>query len=86
MLAKILFLTFLAIFANPTQSVPCGAAAGMDIYLVRNIKNYVIPYVIQEINALRLPRIDYNGGYVENVLINMNLQSLDSIQFSFDPT
>jgi hypothetical protein len=46
MLAKILLLTFLAIFANPTQSVPSGAAAGMDIYLVRNIKNYIIPYVI----------------------------------------
>ncbi len=73
MLAKILLLAFLAIFASPTQSVPCGAAAGMDIYLVRNIKNYVIPYIIKEINALRLPRINYNGGYVENIVINLNL-------------
>ena len=73
MLPKILLLVILAIFANPTSGVPCGAAAGMDIYLVRNIKNYVIPYIIREINALRLPRIDYKDGYVENLVINLNL-------------
>ena len=65
--------------------VPAGAAAGMDIDLIRNIKNYVIPDIINEINSLVLPRIDYKGGYVEGITFKLQLQSLDSIAFSFDP-
>ncbi len=67
MLAKLALLAFLAFLIAPTQSIPSGAAAGMDIDLVKNIKNYVMPTIIKDINDLKLPRIDYKGGYVENL-------------------
>ncbi len=57
----------------------------MDLDLIKNVKNYIMPYIIREINSQVLPRIDYNGGYVENVSFDFNLQSNDSIDFAFDP-
>lgn len=56
----------------------------MDIDLVRNIKNYVVPHIINEINAYKPPRINYDGGYVENLSFNFALLTKDSIDFSFD--
>ena len=35
-----------------TSAVPAGAAAGMDLDLIRNIKNYVMPMILHEINTL----------------------------------
>jgi len=67
-IAGVLLLCVLAsisIFSPAVTAVPAGAAAGMDIDLIRNVKNYVIPDIINQINALILPRIDYNGGYVD---------------------
>ena len=45
-----------------------------------------MPYIIKEINALKLGRIDYKGGYVENIEFNFNLKSNDSVNFEFDPS
>ena len=45
----------------------------MDLQLIKNIKNYVMPTILKEINSLKLPRIDYKGGYVENIEFNFNL-------------
>ena len=36
-------------------------------------------------NALKLPRINFKGGYVEGITFNFAIKSLDSIQFYFDP-
>lgn len=57
----------------------------MDIDLIRNVKNYVLPDIIKQVNALKLPRIDFKGGYVEGITFNFAIKSLDSIQFYFDP-
>jgi len=55
------------------QAVPAGAAAGMDLDLIKNIKNYVMTTIINDINTLQLPRIDYKGGYVDELAFNFNL-------------
>ena len=63
-----LILCFIALasFMTPSvEAVNSGAAVGMDIDLIRNVKNYVIPDIIKQINAFVIPRIDYKGGYVE---------------------
>jgi hypothetical protein len=78
-------LLFLGLFISTTLTVPSGAAIGMDIDLIRNIKNYVVPKIITEINALVIPRLDHKDGYVEDVRFQFGLVSLDSIQFSFNP-
>ena len=79
-------LAALSFIANVTQAVPAGAAAGMDLQLIKDVKNYVMPTIINEINALKLGRITYNGGYVENIDIKLFLASNDSVNFAFDPT
>ncbi len=56
-----------------TNAVPAGAAAGMDLELIKNIKNYLMPTILKEINTLQLGRIDYKGGYVENLSFNFNI-------------
>lgn len=68
-----------------SSAIHAGAAAGMDLELIKNIKNYVMPSIIADINALSLPRIDYNGGYVEELKFAFHLKSNDSVGFSFDP-
>ncbi len=75
----------LASLMATVQAVPAGAAAGMDLQLVKNIKNYVMPIILKEINSLQLGRIDYKGGYVENINFNFKLLSNDSVDFAFDP-
>ena len=85
-LTKSLFIVASLLLAVPSASgIQAGAAAGMDLELVKNVKNYVMPSVISYINALKLPRIDYKGGYVEELDFNFNLRSNDSVQFSLDP-
>ncbi len=58
----------------------------MDQQLVKTVKDYIMPFVLHEINAVKIPRIDYNGGYVENVGFNFGILNNNSITFSFDPT
>lgn len=83
-IAKTLLLLVSAL-ASTTSAIQAGAAAGMDLELIKNIKNYVMPSIIADINALSLPRIDYNGGYVEELKFAFHLKSNDSVDFSFDP-
>ena len=78
-------LASLSLFAPSVSAIPAGAAVGMDIDLIKNVKNYVLPDIINQINALVLPRIDYKGGYVDGIHFNIVIKSLDSIQFNFDP-
>lgn len=83
-LTKGLFV-LLATVSTLTSAAPAGLAAGMDLSLIKNIKNYVMPTILHDINSLQLPRIDYKGGYVENLAFHFNLESNDSVDFSFDP-
>jgi hypothetical protein len=83
---KLTLLLFTALAAHSVSCVKSGAAAGMDLDLIKNVKNYVMPKILRDINALKLPRIDYKGGYVENLQFNFGLKSNDSVSFTFDPT
>ena len=78
-------LAALSFIVSVAQAVPAGAAAGMDLQLIKDVKNYVMPSIINEINALKLGRISYKGGYVENVDIKLFLATNDSVNFAFDP-
>ena len=78
-------LASLSLLAALVSAIPAGAAVGMDIDLIRNVKNFVLPDIIKQINALVLPRIEYKGGYVDGIRFNFAIKSLDSIQFIFDP-
>ncbi len=62
-------LASMTMFAS-VNCVPAGAAAGTDIELIRNVKNYVLPSIIKQINAFTIPHLDYNGGYVEGITFN----------------
>jgi hypothetical protein len=84
MIAKCL-IALATIGVAVAQASLAGAAAGMDLELVKNVKNYVLPTILTDINTLKLPRIDYKGGYVENLAFNFAIQSNDSIAFAFDP-
>lgn len=54
MIKTLLAKTLLALFslAGFTLAVPAGAAAGMDLQLIKNVKNYVMPVILKEINSL----------------------------------
>ena len=78
-------LLLVSLLASVSLAAPAGAAAGMDLDLIKNIKNYVMPTILHDINTLQLPRIDYKGGYVENLAFQFNLASNNSVDFHFDP-
>jgi hypothetical protein len=80
----------LSVLTASSVSVPAGAAAGMDLQLIKDIKNYVMPTILNEINNLNLGRINYGSGstsgYVEKIDIKLHLASNDSVNFAFDPS
>ncbi len=45
-------LCIAALAVGSTSAIKAGAAAGMDLELIKNIKNYVMPSIIDHINAL----------------------------------
>jgi len=52
---------------SQAQGVKAGVAAMVDTYLVRNVKNYIMPLIINQINQTPIPRIDFDGGYVDKI-------------------
>ena len=64
-------LVSLSLLVALVSAIPAGAAVGMDIDLIRNVKNYVLPDIIKQINALVLPRIDYKGGIVDGIRFDL---------------
>jgi len=53
--------------------------------LIKDVKNYVMPTIIKEINSLKLGDIAYQGGHVDNIDIKLFLASNNSVDFAFDP-
>ena len=74
-----LFAAALCSLSPLATAIPSGAAAGMDLTLVQNIKNYAMPKIIADINNLQLPRIDYKGGYVEALRFSFAMASNNSV-------
>lgn len=75
----------LSLLLTSVAAVPSGAAAGMDLDLIKNIKNYVMPHIIAEINALQLPCIQYPNGHVDHLKLDFHLAGNDSVEFLLDP-
>jgi uncharacterized membrane protein len=41
------------------QRVPSGVAVAADAAVVNNVKKYLMPTIMQEINNVAIPRIDF---------------------------
>lgn len=49
---KTILLITLAICISTASLTPAGVAAAIDAELVKNIKNYVVPMIIKDINSV----------------------------------
>ena len=58
-------------------------AASADAELVKNVKNYIMPMILRIVNNVAVPRIDFDGGHVDNVNIDLYIQNNESIGLTF---
>ena len=82
----ILLITLAAICISYVIMTPAGVAAAIDSELVKNIKNYIVPVILKDINAVKTGRIDFDKGHVDNVEINLQNNNQDSVQILFNPS
>ena len=66
MLKSSLILFISLLMANVRLS-PAGVAAAVDNVLVMNAKNYGIPILMKSFSDIKVPRIDFDGGNVDNI-------------------
>jgi len=60
-----------------------GIAAAVDTQLVTKVKNYLMPMILTYINNEKLPRMEFDGGYVEDVQLDLFVKSNNSLQLNF---
>ncbi len=60
-------ITTLAALSSSVFSIPAGIAASFDVAVIRGAKNLIVPEVIDTLNSMVIPRIDFDGGYVHDV-------------------
>ncbi len=49
----LIYLTSVLLFClSAVSAAPSGVAAGMDLDLIKNIKNYIMPKILKDINSL----------------------------------
>lgn len=63
--------------------MPSGIAAAVDTQLVTKVKNYLMPMILTYINNEKLPRMEFDGGYVEDVQLDLFVKSNNSLQLNF---
>lgn len=79
-----LIFAFSSAICSGIGKFPAGIAAAVDTQLVTNVKNYIMPMILEYINNETLPRFDFDNGYVEDVKLNLFVKSNNSLQLSFN--
>ena len=65
-------------------SAPAGLAVAVDIDVVKNVKDYVMPIAITEINKIVIPDLSFEGGHISGVSFQISPISPDSIATEFN--
>ncbi|CDW88064.1 bpi2 domain containing protein [Stylonychia lemnae] len=61
-----------------------GSAAAVDIGIVDQAKKIGMPIIEQTLNDYKMDKITFDGGWVDNVDLQFQFNSLDAIKVSFD--
>lgn len=80
---KLFLLLAAALALISAQKLPAGVAISADTELVKNVKNYIMPMILKVVNEVKVPRIDFSGGHVDNLNIDLFLQSNESLTLKF---
>jgi hypothetical protein len=75
-------LTITALF-SAVHATPAGIAAAVDIDVVSNIKNYIVPQFVETLNNLDMEDIVIDGGSVSNITFNFDPINSTSIVTDF---
>jgi hypothetical protein len=43
-----------------------------------------MPAILEQINNLKIPRIDFDGGYVDRIDINLGIRDNNSVSLAFN--
>ena len=81
---RTLTLLLIALGLASTQRVPAGVAAAVDTELIKNVKNYVMPMIINLVNNVAVPRIEFSGGHIDSINIDLGIKNNDSISLTFN--
>ncbi len=77
----IVLLSLVAVSANLK---PAGIAASVDIDVVKKFKDFAMPRFVEEMNHLQIPKIEFDGGFIDNVKFGFGINDLNSIDINFN--
>jgi hypothetical protein len=80
---RITCLFGLAALALTASANYAGVSMAVDIDVVNKMKNYAMPMVLSELNGLDLGKIEFDGGYVDNMVFNFAIPDYSTIAVSF---
>ena len=60
-----------------------GVAASVDADVIKRFKDFAMPRFVSEINSIKVPRIDFDGGNIDNIGLSFAIKNTDSIDIRF---
>ncbi len=79
----LLILSVLACFHVANSQVTSGLALGFDLDVTRNSKDFFMPLLIGLINIQPLPRMDYDGGYIKDIVFHLDNPDPANVHLNF---
>jgi len=52
-------------------SKPAGIAMGVDHPVLKNFKNLLVPFIVDEINQMKIKDMENDQGYVKDIKIQL---------------
>ena len=63
-------------------STKTGVAMLVDVGVLDQVKNYFLPTMMSTLNSLDLGKIEFDGGWVDNLQFNLNIKSQESLDLT----
>lgn len=57
-----------------------GISMAVDIDVINKMKNYAMPMIMADLNSMDVGKIEFDGGYVDNIAFNFEIKDFNSIQ------
>lgn len=68
---RILSTLVLSLLAVSVKLTPSGVAASVDLDIMKKLKDFSLPYLMEELNTLDIDKVEFDGGYIDDIKMDM---------------
>lgn len=81
--------TFTKVALGLVASVSAAAKPGINVGIteagLNSGKNAITPYIFKFLNNFTLPEVDFSGGKLTNIVLNLPTPAVENIDFKMQP-